>query len=152
MCCSSFTDIPRYFRILTIFYVISALVPMRGVTIPFQVIISRIKKEKSDLYKNGACWARSVLCHTGWRQRDRSTVVTYVTKASSLAKTLIKPLTIIPTKPDQKAIHRVCTKESGGIQVPSRPPLSVMKDVCCTWRLSEKCLFAMINWKDIWAA
>lgn len=54
--------------------------------------------------------------------RNRGTVVTYVAKASSLAKTLIKPLTIIPTKPDLKAIHRLCTKESGGMQVPSCPP------------------------------
>lgn len=56
------------------------------------------------------------------RERNRGTVVTYVAKASGLAKTLIKPLTIIPTKPYLKAIHRVCTKESGGMQVPSHPP------------------------------
>lgn len=65
----------------------------------------------------------SVLSHTGWGRRDRGTVVTYVAKAPSLAKTLIKPLTITPTKPDLKAIHLVCTKESGGMQVLSRPPL-----------------------------
>lgn len=77
--------------------------------------------------------AEPVVCFVIQTERNRGTVVTYVAKASSLAKTLIKPLTIIPTKPNLKAIHRVCTKESGGMQVLSHPPpFSVMKDVCCT--------------------
>lgn len=89
-----------------------------------------------------------VLCHTHPRRRER-TVVTYVAKATSLVKTLIKPLTINPTMPDLKANQWVCTKESGGIQVVSQlsliPPFTILKD--CTWKLNDQCLYLMINWR-----
>lgn len=41
---------------------------------------------------------------------DRRTAVTYAAKASSLAQKLIKPLTIIPTKPRPNAFQGVCKK------------------------------------------
>lgn len=103
----------------------SALVPMRGgISIPTQVITSTRKgnHELDEIRFAEKCRVPSPFCVVSYRletERNRGTVVTYVAKASSLAKTLIKPLTIIPTKPDLKAIHRVCTKESGGMQVPS---------------------------------
>lgn len=57
---------------------------------------------------------RTGSCHTSWGRSERGAVDAYVTKASSLAKKLIKPLTIILTKLNLKAIHWLCTKERGG--------------------------------------
>ena len=117
---------------------------MRRIPAPLPAATSRIK-EKHDGDKNPTLAKNHRERDTSFvvsyeLQTDRSgaTVDTYVTKASSLAKTLIKPLTIIPTKPDLKPIHRLCTKQSGGMQVPSHTLFSVMNDVCCTWRLNEK--------------
>lgn len=102
------------------------------------------EKETCDWW-NQIC---PVLCHTHTRRRER-TVVTYVAKATSLVKTLIKPLAITPTMPDLKSIQWVCTKESGGIQVLSQltliPPFTIMK--AWTWKLDNKCLYLMINWR-----
>jgi len=81
-------------------------------------------------------------------ERNRGSVVTYVAKASRLAKKLIKLLTIIPTKPDLKAFQWLCTKQSGGMQVLScapTPPLQHHQAVQCTCRRIEKCSFAMIS-------
>lgn len=125
---------------------------MGSATTPTQVVTST-RKSNHEIRQITfpANWGvLSLFCVVSYRlqtARNRGTVVTYVAKASSLAKTLIKPLTIIPTKPDLKAIHRVCTKESGGMQVPSAPPLRVLKDVCCTWGLKGKCLFAIMIWR-----
>lgn len=101
----------------------------------------------------------SLFCVLSYRQeteRNRGTVVTYVAKASSLAKTLIKPLTITLTKPDLKAIHRACTKESGGMQVPSRPssvswkmfaaPEGTMQSVYLHWSTEER-IWTVTRWK-----
>lgn len=61
---------------------------------------------------------------------SNSAAVTYVGKAFSLAKKLIKPLTITPTKPHLKAIQQVWTKQSEGMQVSSCPPFVGSLLVC----------------------
>lgn len=125
ICCHSFKHIPRYCGILTRFcFVLSSGPHERYVysNSGNHIHKKRRNHELDEIRFAEKCRVPSPFCVVSCRletERNRGTVVTYVAKASSLAKTLIKPLTIIPTKPDLKAIHRVCTKESGGMQVPS---------------------------------
>lgn len=59
---------------------------------------------------------------------NRGAAVIHVAKACSLANALIKPLTIIPTKPDLKAIQR--RVEECELHLAPPPPSSVSSDVC----------------------
>lgn len=103
---------------------LSAPVPMRGAAIPSQVIESRRKEsEVRDLWFLQRWRALSPLCVVSYGlETSRGSAVTYVGKAFSLAKKLIKLLTIIPTKPHLRAIQQVCTKQSEGMQASSCPP------------------------------
>lgn len=74
---------------------------------------------------------RTLTCVIQATKMNRGAVVACVAKASSLAKALIKLLTVIPTMPHPKPIQRVCTKESEGIQVYFICPITRTSPLSC---------------------